>query len=587
MSDDAPVLGLTSQELLQYTQFVNAAAAALQRIRARRDRNGRLAAAEDEHAELQHEQRQHPPVRLMREDEQLEWQRRVPSELLAQHSGERVSVWSARLVDHTGTPTGEWGLETRTWDERGAPTATVFAVCRDAEDALAMTGYLREHGTPQRLAELQDLATRGRGQFVRPAPPDPVTAAGRSGRPRPAAVPIALSEQDWAAVLRRVLPPEVADAVIAIDPNHPHHRAWKELHALANEEVIRVGADPEQLARLLRSDSMPGLARRVPRWNGDVQNAPSLGHWAITQARTNPRYDQIIAGKDPTETPAADRAATPAPGSRSAATAPPSPAAAHTRVRLAEIRNMRQAVQWAQALDATDPQHRLEAKAGFGHWGSQVDAILATKYPGLTASARAAAMRSRAAERDTVVVVTGELDAVGLDAAGVEETASLAPQVPAPRRAPETDPVTLRGFAAEVERLDPNKVGDRIHAQIMVGRVDPQIDRLIVEKFPDDPKIAEKVALLYPDGLPEADAASWRALADADDAVAVADRSTPDDPRTPQREDLDGAVTAQPAAAAATQHRGIAATVAGTQPPVVRRVLQRPDPTTTVIVRRG
>jgi hypothetical protein len=251
-------------------------------------------------------------------------------------------------------------------------------------------------------------------------------------------------------------------------------------------------------------------------------------------------------------------------------------------VRLAEIRNPSQAVQWAKALEATDPQHRLEAKAGFGHWGSQVDAILATKYPGLTASARVAAMKSRAAERDTVVVVTGELDA-----AGVEDTASRAPQVPAPRRAPETDPVTLRGFAAEVERLDPNKVGDRIHAQIMVGRVDPQIDRLIVEKFPDYPKIAEKVAFLYPDGLPEAEAASWRARADADDAVASVDRSTPDDPRTPQREDLIGAVTAQPADAAATQHRGIAATVAGTQPAVVRRVLQRPDPTTTVIVRRA
>lgn len=161
MSEDAPTSLPTSQEVWQWAQTLNAISGVAARIRARREREGRLAHSDDEHAARQHGARQHPPVRLMSDDEQLKWQRRIPSALTAQLRDEPFTVWTARMVDPEGKPTDEWGLEANTWDERGTPTSSLLLVLRDAEDALAMTRHLREHGTAEDILRVYQLAARG------------------------------------------------------------------------------------------------------------------------------------------------------------------------------------------------------------------------------------------------------------------------------------------------------------------------------------------------------------------------------------------------------------------------------------------
>lgn len=562
MSEDPPALGPSAQELWQWAQTVNAFVMLAQRFRSARERPERLAERDDEHAALQHEARQHPPLRLMRDGEQQEWLQRVPAALAAQQLDEPVSVWSAQLVDEHGVPTGDWGLEAHTWDEDGAVTATLFAVCRDAEDALALTRHLREHGTPERLAGLQELAEQAQGRFVQSIEPD--ATAGSPGnetvvadRARVRMAP-ALSEQAWADALRRALPPRTADAVVAMDPAHRHHRAWRELHALANAEVLRVGADPDKLATVVRS---------VPRWREDVKNAPALAHWAITTARAMPNYDRMVTNP-PGRLATADESA-------------PTATASTGGRRLVDVSSPREALEWANELEATNAQHQIEAKLGFGRWGGEVDSVLATKFPGLAAATKGAATRS-ADEEPTIALVTGEV-------AVVEDERAQRPSSdrPAVASMPETDMSTLRGIAADVASWDPDRPVNRRSAYMMLGRTDPAIDRMIAEKFGDDPRIIERLQELYPDGLPEADAASWRNRADADEAVAAADRSEPDDPRTLRREDVDGQVTAQAPASAAAQQRGIANTVAGTQSPVVRRLLERTAPTAAGPIRRA
>src|SRR5262249_10980777 len=153
-----------------------------------------------------------------------------------------------------GVPTGEWGLEAHCWD-RGRATGSVFAVCRDAADALAMTRHLREHGSPDQLHHLHQLATPTSAPPTRPPParpPPPPPTPGPAPTPRPTQAPApALDPARWEAALRAALPAALADRIIIKNPAHPHHRAWQELHRLADTEVRRVGADPAQLARLI------------------------------------------------------------------------------------------------------------------------------------------------------------------------------------------------------------------------------------------------------------------------------------------------------------------------------------------------
>ena len=136
---------------------------------------------------------------------------------------------------------------------------------------------------------------------------------------------------------------------------------------------------------------------------------------------------------------------------------------------------------------------------------------------------------------------------------------------------PGTDPATLAELATEVDRLDPTKPIDRRAAHIMLGRVPVQIDRLLAEKFGTDPQFAEKLHTVYPEGLPEADAATWRSRAHGDEQDAAAALAVPDDPHTPQREDEQARTAAARGLGLAARQHGIATAVAGQRPVVVRR----------------
>src|SRR5829696_7802711 len=140
MSDDVPALYPSATELWQYAQAVNALGALSARLRVvvagTREREARLAFSDAEHAARHHEARRCPPLRLMTDDEQVGWQRRVPRVLAAGQDDEPFTVWTAQLVDADAGWTGEWGVEAHAW-QQGAATFSLFAVCRDAEDALA------------------------------------------------------------------------------------------------------------------------------------------------------------------------------------------------------------------------------------------------------------------------------------------------------------------------------------------------------------------------------------------------------------------------------------------------------------------
>lgn len=406
VSEQTPTLYPSGTELWQYTQAVTAISSLSGRLRARlaqaRERDGRLAFGEAEHAARRHDARQHPALRLMTTDEQAEWRSRVPAALATAHHGEPVTVWTAQLAGADGAPSGEWGLEAHTWD-RDRATSSLLAVCRDAEDALAMTRQLRAHGTPEALADLRHLAS----------------AATTLASPDSGA--LALSQAAWEAALRQELPTAIADKIIVNDPGHPHHRAWRELHTLANDEVTR-GADPTQLA---------ALVSRVPNWRASVRNPPALAHWAITQART---------------------------------TIPSQPATTPTRPQLAEVRTSKQAHTWATSLDPANPDHRLQAKLGFGRWGEPVDRILTTRFPNLVQQA----------------------------------TSTTTPD----RNTATAEPATAAELAAHVNQLDPTKPIDRRAAHLMLGRVPIDIDRMLAAKFGHHPDIADKLRTLYPHGLP-------------------------------------------------------------------------------------
>jgi hypothetical protein len=548
MTDDPPLLGFTSQEIWNYTQTANALVALAQRIRRDRERSGRLAHGDAEHAAQQHESRQHPPLRLMTADEEREWQRRIPASLAAQPHGERFSVWSAQLTDGRGQRTGQWGLEAHTWDERGRPLDTLHIVCRDAEDALAMTQYLRETGTGDDLARLRELAEHGHGRFVQARPPRPRSTRATTGQVAGEVVPLVLSEQDWEAALRRALRPEDANRLIIKDPAHRHYDAWHELHELANEEVIRVGANPDRLADLIR---------RVPRWNSPMRNPPALAYSVLADARMAARYPQTIAEPgDPAVAPSPDNAPAPATPARSSASTPG--AARLTRgqpVRLKDVRSPDSALDWARGLNPASAEHRIEAKAGYGRFGGEVDGILTRKFPSVARKAATAAKTERQKNEATPVAAS---------------VAAGDPDI-APGQEPPLDPADLAELAAEVDRLDPEKPIDRRAALIMIGHVPTEIDRRIAQRFADDPLVVEKITTEYPDGLPEADAAAWRNRAEGEDAAAIAATSTSTTPAAwPNNARTDREVAAQ--------DRGIATTVAGQRPRVITTV--QPVPAT-------
>ncbi len=494
MSEDAPTLAPSAPELQQWAYAVNALGQLAARIRMRREAAGRLAFADDENAERVHQVRQAPPIRSMSESEQRSWQERVPREVVAQPHGEPFTVWTAQMSDADGEATSEWGLEAHTWDSDGRPSASLFVVCRDAADALALTRYLRENPSREELDSLQKLAVTADGRFVQPA--------ARVAEDRNQG---ALSEHEWEAALRRQLSPDLADRIIVNNIGHDHYSAWRALHQLARQEVARVGANPDRLAALVRS---------VPRWRGDVQNPPALAHWAITEARTAPNYEQFVcpAPTPPTSSPTSARETT---------------SARHSgRLHLGDVRSPQQAHEWVRDLDSANTAHRLEARTGYGHWGEVVDAALLKKFPGL--------VQPRIPERqDTRKTVSDRV---------------------------------LEQLATEVDRLDPAAQIDRQAAVTMLGHVPPAIDQRIAAKFGDDPVVAEKVQQLYPHGFDaaaaEAEAAAWRNRADADEHAAARARAVPDQPSTPQREDRTGQAVARAEQAEAAAQHGIAHSIA-------------------------
>jgi hypothetical protein len=170
---DVPTLYPSATQLWQYAQTVNTIAGLAASLRARlaraRQADGRLAFAEAEHAARLHQARQLPPIRLMTDQEQARWQHRIPAELAALPHNEPFTVWTAQLVNDAGQPTGEWGLEAHCWDH-GRPTSSVFAVCPDAADALAMTRHLREHGSRDQLQVTRSSQITAASGGLRPDP---------------------------------------------------------------------------------------------------------------------------------------------------------------------------------------------------------------------------------------------------------------------------------------------------------------------------------------------------------------------------------------------------------------------------------
>lgn len=521
MSDDAPILGVTASELVQWITVANTISRLVAAVRAQREREARLAYADSEHAARLIDSRAFPPLRLMTEAEQAEWTRRVPSELSGQQHREPVSVWTARLGEG-------WGVEAHTWDASGAPTATVFAVCRDGEDAVDLCRWIRKHGKPEVLGRLHAVAAAAEGQFVGGRTEE---RGGRQLARRREVDPLVLSEADWVAALRAAFPDRWADRIAATDPTDPRHAAWRELHKLANSEVVRVGADPVLLARQIRTGAM---------WlDGRVDNPPALAYYALTRARERSGYEdrvrRVPAGSQPS-----------APSGLASTTADSVPGAVETRVPRDQIRTPQQALAWAQGLDTSNPQDRLEAKQEYGRWGTRVDTELAGKFPGLLAAARAASDRVRR-RRDA-------------QAAGQPEAAVVEPEL---------DAASLAKTIEDVKRFDPAKVGGRMAAHAMLGHVSPEVDRLLAERFGNrgDDRFDAKLAELYPDGLPEA--AAWRARADLDDKRAAARFTVADNPTTARREDADGRTTARRADEDAAAERRVSVATAARRTPAV------------------
>lgn len=539
MSEGAPQLHMPGTEIYQWAQFFVLVSQSLARIRQRRASEGRLAAADDEHAALLSESRADPAVRPMTDQERQGWISRIPADLRSQRD-ESFTVWTAPM---TASMTGGWGVEASIWNTAtGTATSTLLVRCRDDVDAIDLCRWLRDHHAPDDLARLQAVAV---GAVRRPRPPELLVPPGAVPGPDRGTTPLVLSEEAWVAALRGQLRPRLADRIIVTDPAHPHHTAWRELHALANEEVWRVGADPDVLARLVRD---------VPTWRDNVRKPPTLAHWALTHARTAPTYEHVVRWLAPqgpgvpgARRPGEDQGAVDS--ARAAATAAAPATAASSRLRLDQVQDPQEALHWAAGLLADNPQHRLEAKLGLGHWGSEVDTALARKFPGLMQSAHAAAGRERRREARRGAPTTA--DAVAASA-GVAD---------------DSEPTYDRELLLrEVDRLDPGKTGDRIAAFAMFGNVSPEANLALAHKFGDDERFAQKMVDRYPGGIDEIEAAALRARADANDQRGAAHMTVPDDPGTPQREDQLARAVASGDHHTAAAQRSAATTAAHRQP---------------------
>lgn len=487
MSEEVPQLYPSGTEIYQYAQAALAIGQLSSAIRRRwvqrREQAGRLAQAEDEHAARMQEARAHPAVREMTEAEQQEWTARLRPDLLSERHDQDFAAWTARLDE-------EWGVEAHTWDTgTGAPTGSVRLVCRDADDAAELCRWLYDHHEPADLDSLRTLAANAAGGY---SVEEPEQTGGLQVGDE--AAPPVLSEADWAAALRSAMPAKWVDKIVVTDPSHPHHSAWRELHALANEEVWRVGADPHVLA---------GLVRDVPTWRDTIKKPPAMAYWAIAESRSAPGYEDVVRGQPRTPATATDPTSDTTP-----LVVEGEVVAGPARRRLAQVHTPQQAVQWARGLEAGDPEHRIEAKLGLGRWGSQVDEELARKFPTLMSKTNAAVERDRRR---------------------AERNAADAPAATVVAGAADLDPDDLQKHLDYVATLDPAKSGDQLAARTMLGHVSPEVDRALADRFGDDPRFADKLVTLYPDGLPDDEAAALRRHTGAGRAAATRSRRDPVD----------------------------------------------------------
>ncbi|WP_020498844.1 hypothetical protein [Sciscionella marina] len=508
MSEDAPTLAPTAQELWQWAQALGMVRDSLARARERR---GRLAHAEDEHAARLDEARERPPARAMTTAEQERWAAALGESAYPGWQQKPISVQTGPLPGEDDNTIVGWGVHATSWDRRGLPTASAWVVCRDHEDAKSIATMLRNQPSKDAVIALHTAATA--------TPAGALTAAQRRS---PAAEPIQRGQQPpslpveaWEAALRAELPDRLTSQVIVHDPNHPHFGASRQLYAKAVEEVDRVGADPARLARLIHT---------VPSWTDKVRNPPSLAHWAIAESSTSPSYEQLVRADPTTEhntnTSTSSETQT-------------------TPTRIDTIHTHEQALGWAHGLQANNPMDRLAAKQGFGHFGSDVDAMLTAKFPGLLDSTRQAADAQRA--NPTKISSEGQ-----------------------PVLRP--DPAEL---VAHVETLEPDKPVDRLAARTMLGRSSTTVDAAIAYRFSDDPAVAERLAELYPDGIP--DTPLWQ-RAQTDQEHAADEHSVADDPATTVREDQEHEPLAEQLDGLAASERAIARRSAHKPPqPTVRR----------------
>ncbi|WP_143532330.1 hypothetical protein [Saccharothrix sp. ALI-22-I] len=552
MAENTPDLLLDAQDVQRFNQVIMFLSVigprfrdVMRELHQRRARAleeaGRLAWDPATNAELLHRAREHPPLRQMNSEELDAWNRRVPETLIGKPVDEPFTVWTGRMTDENGRLTVEWGVQAHTWDN-GVPTSSLFVVVAGERDALAMTKHLRAHPHPDQLAYLNGLASTRPGEFVAPTAPVahiPAATADprevlRAGWPR---VPLMLTEQAWEAALRKVMPPSAADRLVVRDPAHPHHRAWVQLHRLANQEFVNVGANPERLADIIW---------RRTRWNDPMDTPAAVAHGHVNKARGEPGYVQRVVqplGVNPPPRQAAPPVGAPT-GSRMIPQQGP--------VNLSRVDRPAPALLFAQNLDPDNPLDRLAARQMLGHFPPAVDQVLLTKFPGLAADVVTEPRDARAAS--PVTGVTGAVE--------------VAVETPA-------GPVAVEEHKARVAELDPGTTAHQREAFYMLGHTAPAVDQAIAEKFAGNERIEERVRVLYPNGFPEAQAAAHHNLAHDGEVAAAAGRATPDNPSTPQDEHDAGLATGAGEHGHAATHHGLAAGVPGEQSPVVRRTTHR------------
>lgn len=551
MSEDVPTLMPSGTELYQWATAINVFLPLLQRsLAANRERDGRMAYSDAEQAELEHLARQVPPLRPMSDDEQVQWQQRVPADMATQVDGEPYTVWWAQLDDEASG----WGVEARTYSPQGAPTGSLFVVCRDPDDAAALVRWVHDNHKPDDLGRLHDLASN----TAWGATEGPRTGGWTSTDPHENV----LSENDWAEALRRNMPGDVGERLVAaIAEDHPEHPGWRQLYELADYEVTRVSADPDRLAAVIH--------RTLSTWRDYIHTPAGAAFFVLNQARELPRYEDMVrkpsaepaGGEQPQETPGTTKPGTgPSDSGESESTGvmvvdgevESVTAAAGSPVTRGDLRSPEAAMKWAKSLDRDNTEHRLAAHQAFPRCTPAVAAELASKYPGLVQRTKDAAKAEQKRRAGAAVGVSSG------------ETAS----------ADEVAKPTLASLAADVERLNPASGNDKHAALMMVRHVPDDINALIAEKFRDDPKISRRLASLYPEGVPLASV--LRARAEDAEQRAAAHLATPDDPGTPEDERTAASDAASTEQHAADTHTAAAAATDAARPAVLRQTVTPP-----------